>query len=303
MDSRFATEEEVFSPEFWSINEELLEINKEYDLQDHTQLNTERFVWASRIKAEPVYYASRMWEYPFAILAAQLEKGLTCADIGCGSTPFTAYLVSKVGAENVTGFDPDYIDNDEVVSHSSFGARKSFIEQVGFQFQPDTLPHLNTKDESFDRVFCISVLEHIPEYNSHHLGVQEMTRILKPGGRLIITMDLGLNNVLTNPLDVIKFSGLVPLGGLNLRWPVKRFARYPDTTMDVFGLVLEKSEGDIYADYNQSKSLPLHRAYHKFVETAENYSLPYSMVLMAKEMQLPLGPLRVWIKSLLGKYR
>lgn len=245
--SRFASEEEIFEEEFSAINKELIHINKEYNLKDHTDLNKERFDWADKIQDSPIFYGARMWEFPFAILNADLQPGLKCADVGCGTTPFTIYLANKVGAQNVTGFDPDYIANENEERHSAFGIKKSHLDKIGINFQPDNLLKMNVPDESFDRVFCISVLEHIPSFVTQQQGIQEMVRILKPGGKLILTVDLGLQNTLTVPLDLIKFSGLIPVNGIDLKWQTKRFANYGNSGMDVFGLVLEKVTDKIFA--------------------------------------------------------
>jgi tRNA A58 N-methylase Trm61 len=66
-----------------------------------------------------------MWELPFAIHAAGLKPGMKLADVGCGSTPFTAYLAEVAGCKNVTGYDPDYIVDDSKENHFHFGAKKS----------------------------------------------------------------------------------------------------------------------------------------------------------------------------------
>jgi SAM-dependent methyltransferase len=42
-------------------------------------------------------------------------------------------------------------------------------------------------DGRFDKVVCISVLEHDPDYM---LILKELWRVLKPGGRLLVTMDV-----------------------------------------------------------------------------------------------------------------
>jgi len=60
---------------------------------------------------------------------------------------------------------------------------------------------LDFPDNTFDRVYCISVLEHLEEetrdgkpFNAHErnldvIAIQEMLRVLKPGGFLAITLD------------------------------------------------------------------------------------------------------------------
>lgn len=48
----------------------------------------------------------------------------------------------------------------------------------------NTAEHLAFKDDTFDAIICIEVLEHIPLDES---AVKEFSRILKPGGVLIVT--------------------------------------------------------------------------------------------------------------------
>ena len=45
------------------------------------------------------------------------------------------------------------------------------------------------EQKSFDRVFCLSVIEYIPEAFWQRC-IEEFERILKPEGRLIITLDM-----------------------------------------------------------------------------------------------------------------
>lgn len=297
--SRFAEEEEIFTGPFAAINDRLLEINREYNLIDHAGLNSQRFRWANRIAVRPGFYAARMWEYPFAVLAAELEPGMKCADIGCGTTPFTPYLGTVSGIENITGFDPDYFENEDKKSHYAFGITRSFIDKAGFNFQPDDMTQLNVPDGSFDRVFCLSVIEHITEPVIWQKGIKEMVRVLKPGGRLILTVDLGINCPLTNPLDIIKFSGLVPAGNIDFRWPQKRFVNMNGEGLDVFGIVLEKSVRKIFADYNGKNSIVEHEAYKNFIPP----SFSLSQIQIGKDIKRQYGKLITISKLLSGKYK
>lgn len=297
--SRFAQEEEIFTEPFLTINNRLLEINREYNLVDHSELNSQRFHWTSRISARPSFYASRMWEYPFAVLASDLEPGMKCADIGCGTTPFTLYLGEIVGKKNVTGFDPDYYENNTQNTHYAFGISQNFIIKSGFNFFPYPMTRLDVPDESFDRVFCISVLEHIEKPEVWQKGIREMVRILKPGGKLIITVDLAIHCPLTNPLDIIKYSGLVPGGNIDMNWPQKRFVNMNGEGSDVFGIVLNKSDRSIFCDYKGRNSIAEYSAYAKFIPPA----FTLSQIQIGKDINRKYGKLIAFLKLLLGKYQ
>jgi ubiquinone/menaquinone biosynthesis C-methylase UbiE len=303
MISRFAQSHEIFSDAFASINERLLEITNQNNLIDHREVNQQRFSdWFSKIRCEKSFYGARFWEYPFAILAGDLKSGMTCADIGCGTTPFTAYLCEIAGKNNVTGYDPDYIAEDTAERHLSFGARKSHIEKFGFHFVQNNFTQLDCPDNFFDRVFCISVLEHIDDPEIKAKGLQEMARILKPGGKLIMTFDTGLEMTFNPPLKIIELTGLVPDDTLDLRWPEKRFVDYGSSNIDVFGLVLEKPTGEIYLDYKATKKIPAYTAAKKYVDASNWFNVSYTSVLMMNDLKRPWGTIRFLLKRLLNKY-
>jgi len=225
-----------------------------------------------------------------------------CADIGCGSTPFTTYLCDLVGKDNVTGFDPDYVDNEQDARHLSFGARKSHIEKFGFHFHQNDFVRLAAPDNTFDRIFCISVLEHIDDSEVKQKGLQEMARILKPGGKLIITFDTGIDLLLNRPLQIIELSGLIPDGGLDLRWPEKRFVNYGENCVDVFGLILQKPTGHIFLNYERTKRIPAQTVTRKYVELANWFNVPYNWILQIRDLHRPLGIFILILKKLLRRY-
>ena len=296
IESKFATKEEIFSPEFSAVNKRLSEINKAHNLSDHTEINAQRLPWSVNKFEAPSLYVSRMWEYPYAILSAELTAGMKCADIGCGTSPFTIYLSEVAGRNNVSGFDPDEISGNG--KHSTFGANRTLLESLGINYFRNDMTRLDVPDNSFDRVFCISVLEHIEEPAVWQKGIREMVRILKPGGRLILTMDLGIGLPLTNPFDVIKQTGLPLFGGFSFRWPAERFLTL-NMPMDVFGLVLEKSEKKIFADYEMRNELPLYKAYTLYTPDLTDSG----QLQIGKDLRRKFGALRVLLKLVSGKYR
>jgi len=60
-------------------------------------------------------------------------------------------------------------------------------KQHGIKILEDSLPNLKTlKDDSFDAVFSIHVLEHATTWKDAALWCHEMVRVLRPGGHLLI---------------------------------------------------------------------------------------------------------------------
>lgn len=124
------------------------------------------------IKKLKVSNWSRDWEYPFIILNSDIHSGLRTLDGGCKGSYLLQYCIEK-GCETF-GIDL----NDLSISGLHFG--KADIQKLPF--------HSN----SFDRVFCISVIEHI--WNDPMRSINELIRVLKPNGRLAITVDINRTN-------------------------------------------------------------------------------------------------------------
>lgn len=244
--SRFATLEEINSPSFQVIVDDMCRLHREYNLPNHKEINTARYPWSVGMQNEPEVYAARLWEYPFCILAANLEQGMICADIGCGMSAFTIYL-KNISNCNILGVDPDLFEKG--IKHLGHGVSEEFLERTNLSVV-ESMDKIN--NEYFDRVFCISVIEHVPRRAIPDL-MREMTRTLKPGGLLVMTVDVNINYDMARPLDLIWQSGLVPDGILNLNWPQYRFGRAEDIksgySADVYGLVLRKLEDHLYLNY------------------------------------------------------
>ncbi len=243
--SRFATSEEVQSKDFQNILGDLRRIHTTYSLPNYRSVNQARYPWSIGMQLGSEIYASRLWEYPFAILEGQPCQERKCVDIGCGTTAFTLYLRD---CSNVVGVDPDIFKSG--MAKNGYGASKEYMRSRGLLIVESTA---KLADDEFDRVFCISVVEHLPRRKVRSL-VQEMTRILKPGGLLITTVDVNIEYDMARPMDLLWESGLVPKGDLSLAWPADRFGLSDDrqSSADVYGLVLQKPTSKIDSKYSRA---------------------------------------------------
>ena len=251
--SRFATVEDALSPEFVSINKALDRLSVCFNLADHTDLNEVRYPWSAGMLSKPAFYAARLWEYPYAVLAADLEPGMKVADIGCGMTPFTIYLKDHAGCE-VTGVDPDVFQAG--IRYKAHGVSREFIERAGLKFLKGDMDAIPLETDSQDRVFSISVMEHV-QPDVRYRGMQEIARVLKPGGRAVLTVDMSMWFEINRPLDLVWESGLNLYGSVDLRWPARRFGMFSDDEVrglpaDVYGMTLVKDGDEVETQYRRA---------------------------------------------------
>ena len=262
--SRFATAEEVRSPEFAAINKVLDEISVSFQLPDHSDLNELRYPWSRGLLHKPEFYAARLWEYPYAILAAELSPDLKVADIGCGMTAFTIYLKEHARCD-VVGVDPDVFEAG--LKYKGHGVSEEFIKRTGIRFLRGDMTDVPLESDSQDRAFSISVMEHVTP-DVRRRGMQELARILKPGGLAVLTVDMSMWFYMNRPLELVYESGLNFHGLMDLRWPRQRFGMFSDDPVkgqpaDVFGMVLTKDDGVVDVEYRQAgdsvESVPPYR--------------------------------------------
>jgi len=109
-----------------------------------------------------------------AIGKADLPANAAVADIGTGTGFMIQGLLDQ--AAELVGFD----ESPEMLEV----ARKNFAAYPHVQFQEAEGQHLPAENGRFDAVFANMYLHHAPDPAA---AIAEMARILKPGGKLIIT--------------------------------------------------------------------------------------------------------------------
>lgn len=168
---------------FWK---HVKQFNQDFITRHEDNLGGYGFRWGE----DPMGLWSRRWEYPWCVrqtLAYARDLGrddLTIVDAGSGVTFFPYLLCEHLPSTKVIASDfeakygPMYDKVNETESHD----RVSFVQSA--------LQNMPFKDGELDVLTCISVLEHTGDYVR---CVEEIARVVKPGGLLVLTFDLSLD--------------------------------------------------------------------------------------------------------------
>ncbi len=126
-----------------------------------------------RHNPELYLHPSKRWEYPWALDRLGQSNGVTVLDAGCGHSAFPVYL-------RALGYHVVAVDHS-VPKGLSGG-------DPGLHYVRGDLRALGVAVESFDTVFCISVIEHLPARDVS-AAMAELHRVARPGGKLLLTTD------------------------------------------------------------------------------------------------------------------
>jgi ubiquinone/menaquinone biosynthesis C-methylase UbiE len=119
----------------------------------------------------------------WALARAAVRRGEQVVDIGSGTGTMSRELAALVGPEgSVTGVEPNPVLRT-LAEERSDGTEVTFVDGSA-----DALPF---PDASLDFVWCERVLQHLDDAPA---ALQEMARVLRPGGRaLVLDADHGSN--------------------------------------------------------------------------------------------------------------
>jgi len=138
---------------------------------------------------------SRRYEYPYAIMNCMSSKHppkeFKILDCGAGISPVQFYLAMK--EYEVYSLDLNLRVLERVARFKSKKRLKLLHPTYG------NVLNLPFPNDYFDRVLCVSILEHIV----YHLGqdthvifrgfVNELLRVLKPNGLVVLSFDVNMN--------------------------------------------------------------------------------------------------------------
>ncbi|QAT17007.1 hypothetical protein BU251_04290 [Candidatus Velamenicoccus archaeovorus] len=126
---------------------------------------------------------NKLWENAWILTHAMPQATDIVLDLGGASTVFSFYVASLGCSTHVLDYD---WGQHGLIYNARYAARR-----MGWNmrlYNRDLARPLPFRNESFDKIYCICVLEHLPP-EVRRKTMQEINRVLKPGGMVAVTFD------------------------------------------------------------------------------------------------------------------
>lgn len=198
------------------------------------------------------------------VAAAAVAPGERVIDVGCGTGVVARAAAARTGsARDVTGTD---VSAEMVEAAARFAAEAGYQDIVWLQCDAATMPF---PDAEFDVVLCQQGLQFMPDKPG---AMAEMARVMKPGGRLALSvwkacspigtafsavLDREFGGGTTAPWDMVYSLGDrdrlhdlaagACLRNAHVTFDVK-FARHPDATAFITGAIAGSPIAETMAD-------------------------------------------------------
>lgn len=144
---------------------------------------------------------SRQWEYPYfferiqQFIESRPGEEIKILDAGSGITYFSYFLKEQFPNVQIT-----CIDYDPILPEAYKLVNKTMKSDI--TFKPMDLREISLGDDSFDLIYCVSVLEHTDNFEKI---LAHFNRVLKPGGALVLSFDISVNNDFDIPVERAKY--------------------------------------------------------------------------------------------------
>ena len=140
-------------------------------MKDFVKLNKETYNKIAKLFAETRRY---LWD-DLKPLGKYSKDGFKILDLGCGSGRLYHLFEEFQGVE--------YVGVDQSEGQIEV-AREQFPE---LDFQVAEMTELPFSDNEFDIIYCVATFHHLPDEASRIKSLNEMKRVLKSGGHIIMT--------------------------------------------------------------------------------------------------------------------
>jgi SAM-dependent methyltransferase len=141
-----------------------------------------------------IFHNYRPWEYEKVQNYANFKIDDVVLDTGAMHTYFCIFLsqfIKKIYVtDNFYWANRDYMKKENLFSPEKW---IEYIEEKGegkIKGENADLMNLQYQDNTFDKVFCISTIEHVLD---DFQAIKELSRVLKKGGKLILTTEFNFH--------------------------------------------------------------------------------------------------------------
>jgi 2-polyprenyl-3-methyl-5-hydroxy-6-metoxy-1,4-benzoquinol methylase len=145
---------------------------------------------ADNIEFNNVTYQRCQFAYEFAY---PLIEGKKVLDVGCGLAYGTALMAGK--AAQITGLDYD----QETVNAN----KEKYKDIPNLDFIRRTVPPIDVEENSYDVVTSFQFIEHI---HNRDKFIENVYKVLKPGGTLLLTTPNNKRTLAPNPFHVHEYT-------------------------------------------------------------------------------------------------
>jgi SAM-dependent methyltransferase len=151
---------------------------------------------------DPGVFHRKVWEFNQTLYGLRKLRRLaptaTALGIGCGHEELMYFLANRIGRVVATDlYEGTWIGGESDADVLAFPAK-----YAPFKYREDHLEvrrmdglALAADDATFDFVFCLSSIEHFGRLKDKLRSLQEMFRVLKPGGVAVLTTEIVLNRL------------------------------------------------------------------------------------------------------------
>lgn len=160
----------------------------------------------------PSHWWSRFYEYAWASEFCKSDD--VVLDAACGIPhPFKFYLAEYCKVVHAIDSDSRIVDYEALTKEiaSVFNDSYPLLEKMNIVFRQSSITDLYFKKNMFDKIFCISALEHI-SYDEQIKALKEFNRTLKKDGMVILTLDYSKSDVYQS-IDIASLEKIVKESG------------------------------------------------------------------------------------------
>jgi len=124
-------------------------------------------------------------EFPVTTKFLAPKKDESILDVGCGQSLLPSFIANNYESL-ITASDMLDVEKIQTNFFKSGGSFK-LINDNRFNFKIEDATKLSFADETFDSVYAVSSIEHIPD-DGDSKAIKEMMRVTKKGGRVVVTV-------------------------------------------------------------------------------------------------------------------